>query len=117
MNYTRSPRNANAPSRDEETTWAHSPVLTCFGQEFFRSSEPGSIAHVVSQKSQKVSVAFGKSLILFLFLGLLVECLEVGPEGEDHDDAQPVGSNANRVRVPVTLTPGHGPDVGTPDIA
>ena len=98
------------------TTHISSGSSTCFDQQpadrdtCTRAAR--FIVHVRASKSQKVSVAFRKALVPFLFLRLPVECLEVSPEGEDHENAQPVCSDANCVRISVTLSPGCGPDIG-----
>ena len=75
------------------------------------------IVHLRSSQLQKISVTFGKTPLLFLLLSFLVKCLEVGPEDEDHDDAQSVGRNTNRIRVSVSLTPRAGPDIRAGDVA
>ena len=35
----------------------------------------------------------------------------MSPEGEDHDDGQPISRDTNTVRASVSLTPGLAPDI------
>jgi hypothetical protein len=70
-----------------------------------------SIVQVRFLKLQKISVPLGETPLLFLPFGPLIQRLEVSPEDEDHDDAQPVCRNTNTVRIYVSLAPRLGPDV------
>ena len=76
----------------------------------------GSIAHTLFLKPQNISVALRETPLLFLLFGLLVKHLKVNPEGENHDDSQPVGRGANIVRVSVSRTPSFGSHVRAGDI-
>ena len=71
----------------------------------------GYIVYAWFSKSQKVSVAFGETLLPFLLFGPLVKSLEVCPKAEDHDDSQYVGRDTDPVRVSVSWTPSLGPHV------
>jgi hypothetical protein len=50
----------------------------------------GSIVHVRLLKLQNTSIPLRETPLLFFPFGFLVKHLEVSPEGEDHDDAQPL---------------------------
>jgi hypothetical protein len=64
----------------------------------------GLLYRVRLSKLQNISVTFGETPLPFLPFGLFIKCLEVSPEGEDHDDDQPIGYHTNTVRVSVSLT-------------
>ena len=66
------------------------------------------IVHVRFLKLQKISVTLGETSLPFLPFSFLVERLEASPEGENHDDAQPIGHDTNTVRVSASLTPALG---------
>ena len=75
----------------------------------------GSIAHTVFEVTKYI-VALRETPPFFLLFGLLVKHLKVNPECEDHDDSQPVGRDANTVRVSVSRTPSLGSHVRAGDI-
>ena len=75
----------------------------------------GPIVHVRFLGLQRISEALRETLLPFLLFGPLVKHLKMSPEDEDHDDGQPVGRNANRVRVSVSRTPDLGPYVRARD--
>ena len=74
------------------------------------------LLHTLFLKSQNISVALRETPPFFLLFGLLVKHLKVNPECEDHNDSQPVGRDANTVRVSVSRTPSLGSPVRAGDI-